>query len=225
MRFRHKKKTNYFYVVMLILLLTSFLLRKIGDNLLYHIENIVIKNVDKMIYDSIFFTFSNEELGNEELLNVINLNMNKNDEVISVDYKFDIAYKYLSEGMEFLYNDINDIELEGYDKEDGGIYYFPVGLVNNNLLLDNFGFKIPCKVRFVHDMDMGFKTKVTNYGVNNLLIELYIVIDIKSYIMSPNSYKEFKNSYEIIGASKVVMGKIPLYFGDSIEQSSAIVSS
>ena len=94
-----------------------------------------------------------------------------------------------------------------------------------NLLFNNFGFKIPCRVEFVHDMDMGFKTKVTNYGVNNLLIELYIVIDIKSYIMAPNSYKEFNNSYEIITASKVVMGKIPLYFGDTMEQSSAIVSS
>ena len=60
---------------------------------------------------------------------------------------------------------------------------------------------------------------------DNLLIELYIVIDIKSYIMAPNSYKEFNNSYEIIAASKVVMGKIPLYFGDTMEQSSAIVSS
>ena len=43
--------------------------------------------------------------------------------------------------------------------------------------------------------------------------------------MAPNSYKEFNNSYEIIAASKVVMGKIPLYFGDTMEQSSAIVSS
>ena len=225
MKLKHNKKNNYLHILLLLTFFTIMILRTIGDNLLYHIENVVIKNVDKMIYDSIFFTFSNEELGNEELLNVINLNKNKDDEVISIDYKFDIAYKYLSDGMEYLYNNINDIKLKGYDRTKEDIYYFPVGLVKNNLLFNNFGFKIPCRIEFVHDMDMGFKTKVTNYGVNNLLIELYIVIDIKSYIMAPNSYKEFHNSYEIIAASKVVMGKIPLYFGDTMEQSSAIVSS
>ena len=43
--------------------------------------------------------------------------------------------------------------------------------------------------------------------------------------MSPSTYKEFGDTYEIIVASKVVVGKIPVYYGDSIEQSSAIVSS
>jgi hypothetical protein len=84
---------------------------------------------------------------------------------------------------------------------------------------------LSCKINFISDIDMGFKTKVSNYGVNNLLIELYVVIDVKSYIMSPSTYKEFGDTYEIIVASKVVVGKIPVYYGDSIEQSSAIVSS
>ena len=91
--------------------------------------------------------------------------------------------------------------------------------------MDNLGFKIPCKINFISDIDMGFKTKVKNYGVNNLLVELYMVIDIKSFIMSPSTYKEFGETYEIIVASKIVMGRIPMYFGDSIEKSSSIVSS
>ena len=87
------------------------------------------------------------------------------------------------------------------------------------------GFKIPMKINFIHDVDMGLKTKVRNYGVNNILIELYVVIDIKSNIMSPSSYKEFSNSYEVVVASKIVVGEIPVYMGDSIEKTEEILTS
>lgn len=226
MRLKKRRKTNYLLIVCLIVIFTRLIVKDIGEKLSYHIENIVIKNVDREVYNNIFFSFNSEELGNEELLNVINLNMNKNGEVVSVDYKLDIAYEYLSKSMETLYNNIISMNMSTlYKSGINNVYYLPMGLIYNNVLMDSLGYKIPCKINFISDIDMGFKTKVTDYGVNNLLIELYIVIDVKSYIMSPSTYKEFGDTYEIIVASKVVVGKIPVYYGDSIEQSSAIVSS
>jgi len=100
-----------------------------------------------------------------------------------------------------------------------------MGLIYNNVLLDNLGFRIPCKINFISDIDMGFKTRVKDYGVNNLLIEIYLVIDIKYYIMSPSTYKEFGETYEILVASKIVLGRIPMYYGGIMEKSSSIVSS
>jgi hypothetical protein len=52
-----------------------------------------------------------------------------------------------------------------------------------------------------------------------------MVIDVKNYIMSPSTYKEFGEKYEILVASKIVMGRIPSYYGNVIEKSSSIVSS
>lgn len=226
MRLKKRRKNNYLLIICLILIFTRLIVKDIGEKLSYHIENIVIKNVDREVYNNIFFSFNSEELGNEELLNVINLNMNKDGEVVSVDYKLDIAYEYLSKSMETLYNNIISMNMSTlYKSGINNVYYLPMGLIYNNVLMDSLGYKIPCKINFISDIDIGFKTKVTDYGVNNLLIELYIVIDVKSYIMSPSTYKEFGDTYEIIVASKVVVGKIPVYYGDSIEQSSAIVSS
>lgn len=226
MRLKKRRKNNYLLIICLILIFTRLIVKDIGERLSYHIENIVIKNVDREVYNNIFFSFNSEELGNEELLNIINLNMNKDGEVVSVDYKLDIAYEYLSKSMETLYNNIISMNMSTlYKSGINNVYYLPMGLIYNNVLMDSLGYKIPCKINFISDIDMGFKTKVTDYGVNNLLIELYIVIDVKSYIMSPSTYKEFGDTYEIIVASKVVVGKIPVYYGDSIEQSSAIVSS
>ncbi len=226
MKLKCKRKNNYLIILLLIGLFTCYIVKEIGSRLSYHIENIVIKNVNKEIYNNIFVIFGSEELGDENLLDVITLNMNSNVEVISVDYKLNIAYEYLSKSMEVLYDTITGMNMSSlYKTGINNVYYLPMGLIYNNVLMDNLGFKIPCKINFISDIDMGFKTKVTDYGVNNLLVELYMVIDVKSYIMSPSSYKEFGEKYEIIVASKVVVGKIPVYYGDTIEKSSSIVSS
>ena len=99
MRLKKRRKTSYLLIMCLILFFTRCIVRNIGKKLSYHIENIVIKNVDREVYNNIFFSFNSDELGNEELLNIINLNMNKDGEVVSVDYKMNIAYKYLSNSI------------------------------------------------------------------------------------------------------------------------------
>lgn len=226
MRLKKKRKTNYLIVLVLIFVLSRFIIKDIGNKLSYHIENIVIKNVNKSVYNSIFIIFGSDELGNENLLNAVSLNTNNDGEIVSIDYKMNIAYDILSKCMNDLYSDITSLDMDSlYKSGINNVYYLPMGLIYNNVLMDNLGFRIPCKIDFISDIDMGFKTKVKNYGVNNLLIELYIVIDVKNFIMSPSTYKEFGETYEILVASKIVMGRIPMYFGDSMEKSSTILSS
>lgn len=226
MRLKRKRKTNYFVIFLLVFIFTRMMLKDIGSKLAYHIENIVIKNVNKSVYNSVFSILGSEELGSDELLDVISLSKNTDGEVISVDYKMNIAYDVLSNCIENLYTTITSLDMNSlYKSGINNVYYIPMGLIYNNVLLDNLGFKIPCKINFISDIDMGFKTKVKDYGVNNLLIELYLVIDIKNYIMSPSTYKEFGEKYEILVTSKIVFGRIPMYYGGVMEKSSSIVSS
>ena len=202
------------------------MLKDIGGKLAYHIENIVIKNVNKSVYNNVFSILGSDELGSEELLDVISLSKNNDGEVISVDYNMNIAYDVLSNCMEDLYSSITSLDMSSlYKSGINNVYYIPMGLIYNNVLLDNLGFRIPCKINFISDIDIGFKTKVKDYGVNNLLIELYLVVDIKNYIMSPSTYKEFGEKYEILVASKIVLGRIPMYYNGIMEKSSSIVSS
>jgi sporulation protein YunB len=226
MKLKKRKKNNYLIIFILIFVFSRIILKDIGTKLSYHIENIVIKNVNKSVYNSIFLIFGSDELGDEDLLNAVSLNKNSDGEIVSIDYKMNIAYDILSECMNLLYNDITSLNMDSlYKSGINNVYYLPMGLIYNNILMDNLGFRIPCKIDFISDIDMGFKTKVSDYGVNNLLIELYMVIDVKNYIMSPSTYKEFGEKYEILVASKIVMGRIPSYYGNVIEKSSSIVSS
>lgn len=226
MKLRKRRKNNFVIILILIFLCTWKMIDFIGDNLVPHVENIVKKNVNKSLYNYVFNIFDREILEKEDLLDIVNLNMNDEGEVVSVDYKFNVAYEYLSEGMDGLFENISNMEIDtAYKKSDDGVFFVPVGLVNNNMLLDYLGFKVPCKIKFISDIDMGFKTRVTDYGMNNLLVELYLAINIKNDLMSPSTFYEFGESYEMIIASKVVMGRIPTYYGGVIEKSSSIVSS
>ena len=226
MRLKRKRKNNYFIIFLVIFIITRMMLKDIGGKLAYHIENIVIKNVNKSVYNSVFSIVGSDELGSEELLDVISLSKNNDGEVISIDYKMNIAYDVLSDCIEDLYSSITSLDMNSlYKSGINNVYYIPMGLIYNNVLLDNLGFRIPCKINFISDIDIGFKTKVKDYGVNNLLIELYLVVDIKNYIMSPSTYKEFGEKYEILVASKIVLGRIPMYYNGIMEKSSSIVSS
>lgn len=221
-----KRYDNWYFTIIMIIIFVWNNLRFIGNNLLPEVENIVKSNVNKGIYNYVFYLFDRDTLENEDLMNIINLNMNKDGEVVSVDYNFGLAYKYLTEGMDTLYDNISNMKIDtDYDKTEDGIYFVPVGLVYNNMLLDYLGFKIPCKINYISDVDIGFKTRVSDYGMNNLLIELLLKIDVKNELMSPSSFYTFGESYEIVIASKIVMGRIPSFLGDTIEKSSSIVSS
>ena len=225
MKFRKRKNKWLLYIIM-IFFITWKNINYIGNNLIDKIENIVKSNVNKGVYKYVFNMLDRDILEDEELMNVIKLTLNSEDEVVSVDYNFSLAYKYLTDGMNNLYDNLTNIQIDtDYDKREDGIFFVPVGLAYNNMLLDYLGFKIPCKVNYISDVDMGFKTKVSDYGLNNLLIELYLCINVKNELMSPSSFYTFGESYELIIASKIVMGRIPNYLGDTIEKSSSIVSS
>ncbi len=226
MKLKRKKKNKIISTIIMVIICTCLNIRYIGKRLIPHIENVVEKNANRIIYNYVFNIFDRDTLENEELLDIIYLNKNKEGEIISVDYKFNVAYKYLSDGMDTLYNNISNMKIDtDYDRRKDGIYFVPVGLTKNNMLLDYLGFKVPCKIIYLSDIDMGFKTKVQDYGMNNVLVELYLVINVKNDLMSPSSFYEFGNSYEMIVASKVVMGSIPNYFGGTIEKSTSILSS
>ncbi len=226
MKLKKRKRKSVIKTIILVIICTLFILNYVGERITPKVEKIIEDNVNKNIYNYVFYVFSEEVLVNEDLLKIINLNKNAEDEVISVDYNFNVVYKYLNEGLNKLYEGINNLNPKlNYYTFNNGVFFVPVGLINkNNILLENLGFKIPCKVNLITNVEINFKTRVSDYGFNNLLVELYLVVDTENDLFSPNTYKSFGKSYEIVIASKVIVGNIPEYYGGIIEKSSSIVS-
>ena len=77
----------------------------------------------------------------------------------------------------------------------------------------------------LNDVRVNFKTKVESYGINSILVELYLVMEVKSWFVNPFNDGTFGEQYEYVLSSRIVNGDIPIYYGDNIEKSSSIVSS
>ncbi len=229
---RIHRKRNYrllikLYVISIIVINTSIFLNYINKTVLPHIEYIVNIAVNKSIHNDLYYMFDENTLGDVNLTDIIHLTKNEEDEVLTVDYRYDIAYEYLSKSMNLFYEKVGDVNLEmPVFKEDNNTMFIPLGTINKkNVLFQSFGFKIPIKVELLNDISMKFKTKISEYGLNNLLVELYIIVKTNNYFFSPNNYYNFSEENELLIASKIVVGKIPLYYGNSIEKSSSILSS
>ncbi len=226
MKLKRRKKNKLIKSILLVIIMTLFILNYIGFKITPRVIEIVKANISKSVYNYVFYVFSEEVLVNEDLLNIVDLKTNDKDEVVSIDYNFNVAYKYLNEGLTKLYEELNNFNPKiNYYESHNGVFFIPVGLINNNILLENLGFRIPCKVNFVNDIEINFKTKVTDYGLNNVLVELYLVVNVENDLLSPQGHETFKEDYEIVIASKVIMGRIPDYYGGMFEKSSSIVSS
>lgn len=227
-KFYFRKKINnwlfvYFFLGCLFVIL---FLNIFNIKLKPKIEDILVYEVNKSIYDYIFYMFDIDILTNENIMNIISFQKNKDDEIIAVDYNFNMAYEYLSDGMGKLYEDVDKLKIDfAYFDSNKNIFLIPSGMGTGNMFLERMGFKVPCKIDLLNHVNMGFKTKVTNYGVNNILVELYLVIETNNKMIVPYSEHQFGETYEIVLASKVIMGSVPLYYGDTIEKSSAIISS
>lgn len=224
MKFKRRKKVNNIYfIIFIIIIYCTFLLeyieKKADDILVKSIQLFVNRDVYKVIYDGINDIFINEDV--DDMVDIIS---NDNDEVLSIDYKFNDCYRLLNEYIDYIYDSLTSTDFS--DKYyDDGIYFVSSSLINNALLFNNLGLKIPMKVNVATDLRSNFKTSVKDYGINSVLVELYLVIEVNSWFVNPFNDGSFGDTYEYVISSKIVNGKIPDYFGGVLEKSSAIVSS
>lgn len=147
---------------------------------------------------------------------VVNKTLNKIVNTIQLNLK------YLEEGkLELL--ELPDNVLIDYNEEElskGVIYEIPSGVVFNNSLLANLGPKIPVKLSLIGDIVSNVNTKVTNYGINNALIEVSIYVQVESKVILPFITDTVIVETEIPVAMKLVQGIVPDYLLGGLTNSS-----
>ena len=224
MRLGKKKKINNLYIIILIVFIQcSVILEYIdkkSDDIAYRSVQLLIK---KDIYNVVYRNI-NEVFNNEELDNIVELVKNKDDEIIGIDYRIGNCYKLLNKYIDVLYEDIVNVDYSDKYYQDG-VYFVSSSLINDAMMFNSLGIKIPMKINVLNDVRVNFKTKVESYGINSILVELYLVMDVKSWFVNPFNDGTFGEQYEYVLSSRIVNGEIPIYYGNNIEKSSSIVSS
>lgn len=225
------KKINLKISIMFIIILLSFnefryLTVKVLPKIYSIINDQLNYNNNKLIMDCI----ETNDLTKEKLNDLIMMNKNKNDEILSFNYNLENTYKILNVISEKIKNNMYsknfDTQNKNYQKmNDGIVLFYPIGIFLNNIYLNNFGPKIPIKISYYSSMISSLKTKITNYGINNVMIELYLNISIVNNVTIPVLNKDYNNDYSILLAATVEIGKVPTFIGNSIENNSPEINT
>lgn len=163
--------------------------------------------------------------------NLLNITRNSNGDIQLISYNSITVTKLLNSVTNLVQLNIKSIE-EGnvdllelpdiYDEEKmkhGIVYEIPLGTVTDNFLLSNLGYKIPVKFTLIGSTTTNLDTKITEYGINNALLEIFITIDVTTQINLPFVSKEVNMSTSIPIAIKLIQGIIPEYYINSLENS------
>lgn len=124
--------------------------------------------------------------------------------------------------------ELPDDTLSSYDEDklrQGIIYEIPMGVITSSAFLANVGPKIPVKLNLIGDVVTGVESKVSEYGINNAMLEVGIKVEVTSKINLPFISEDVCVSTTVPIVMKIIQGNIPNMYLDNIKASSNIIEN
>lgn len=208
---------------------TSILINTIGkkstNNIIYTSKSIIntlnTNVVNNNIKSEIFKKYKIDDL--------IDISYRDN-KINNVNYNLERAYDVLIEVKNNIINSISNDMNKYYNykfeiSNNNIVVEIPFYNYTNNIFLVNLGPKVIVNLSMVRLIDGSVKTRVKTYGINSLLIELYLDFTITSDIVIPYSKEgRVENNYEVLLSSKVVEGEVPSMYNGVYESRSSLIS-
>lgn len=221
-------------IIISVILVFRFIHKKVSPILMEYAELQAGKIATYIIRQSV-----NEEVTKE--INVDDLfiiTKDDNGNIKAMDFNPLSVNKLLNKITETVNDYLTNLESTEFDKIElptsisssfsnskegrGLVFEIPSGAVFKNSILSNVGPKIPVKLTLVGDIDSDIKTKVTNYGINNALIEVNVYIHVVEQVILPISTKKINVKMNIPLAVKLVQGEIPEYYLNGSQAQSSL---
>lgn len=224
-----EKKINFviFIVITLIIMIVltlNFISLKVNPVLLDYAQMEARKIASIIINDAVNHKITND-IDIEELFIITR---DTNNEVKTIDFNPIVVnqiltettilvqsnLRYLEQGKVDMLNLMNNALIDyNQDKlKQGIIYEIPSGVIFGNSFLANIGPKIPVKFSLVGDIVGYINTNVTDYGINNALIEVNIVLELSEQVILPFVSEKITIDTTIPVALKLIQGSVPNYY-------------
>jgi len=225
MRMHIKNKKKIFKRRRLIILLSLFLLLtylfiNISENISYYYINYSKKEAKQIIEESIGNAITDEVLESIKDKDIFIITKNKSDEIEMIDYNTYEVNLFLRTVTD---NISNTLKREEQNTEKIA-FYIPLGSITQNPIFNSKGPKIPVRIEVIGSVLSSVKTKVTEYGINNCLIEMFVSVEVTEKVILPVMTDTIKVKNEIPISYKIIKGKIPTYYGESLNKNSSIYS-
>lgn len=158
-----------------------------------------------------------EEVTNQLEVDSLFVLKKENDNTIIVDFDPVIVNRVMSKISDVVYNNLkliskkDKLTLEKYNLDES-YFYIPSGIIFNTTMLNNIGPRIPINLEIISSVNPNLKTEVTEYGINNSLIEVYINVIVDVKMILPMYSNTMKIVVVIPLAVKLIQGEVPKYY-------------
>lgn len=215
MKLKERLKRKYYILITFLISLFLFIIifslysKKLNPKLNDYIDFLVKDEIYKKVIKS------NNFITNEEVNDILYIDKNKSNEIVYLDYNMDKTYKLLNKYIESLKK----------DNSKSKILTVPFFIASDNIIISSLGPNVKFKYEIIDNVKGKIKTKVTDFGVNNALVEMYFELEIGYLVVIPMNKKESVLKTEILISSKIINGKVPTFYGKNIFKESSVSTS
>ena len=215
MKLKERLKRKYYILITFLISLFLFIIifslysKKLNPKLNDYIDFLVKDEIYKKVIKS------NNFITNEEVNDILYIDKNKSNEIVYLDYDIDKTYKLLNKYIDSLKK----------DNSKSKILTVPFFIASDNIIISSLGPKIKFKYEIIDNVKGKIKTKVTDFGVNNALVEMYFELEIGYLVVIHMNKKESVLKTEILISSKIINGKVPTFYGKNIFKESGVSTS
>lgn len=162
----------------------------------------------------------------ENVQNMVDIKSDENGKVTTINFNSHVVRDMQTKITKRLHDNLKVTETEEFnssattpdDQSDGVIYQIPLGQTTGNSLLGNLGPKIPVRFNVVGDVFTDFKQSVKPYGINNALINLGVLVEVKIRVVIPFATKTAVVKNTVPATIQAVHGDVPDFYSGSGSQ-------
>jgi sporulation protein YunB len=91
------------------------------------------------------------------------------------------------------------------------------GALTGSTLFSSMGPKIPIKIVFLGDINTDVEIKFEEYGINNIIVKMYLIVNVYEQASLPITSKEKKITIREIMAVDIIRGELPNYYSGFVK--------
>ena len=165
----------------------------------YHIQSLINKAVNNAIITVMDETqFSYEDL--------VEINRNSNDEIVSVNYN--------SLHINKLRSELIKISIEETQKIPVSYVYIPIGNITSIDILQNKGPKLKFTITPSSYVEADVESVFQNTGINQINHQIFINVKVTANALIPNYSTSVYSENKVCVAETVIIGKVPDSIGN-----------
>lgn len=234
---KKNRKIKIIIIIIVILILFSYLFVKLNQKLKPFLLNYAEIEIKKLATIIINRSVSKQLVEDASTKELVQTEKDEEGNIQSIDFNSIVVNKFLSTMVNSVYLNLKQIEegnidflelpddvLLAYDEKKlkkGIICEVPIGLFGDYPLLVNLLPKVPVKYHLIGEISGNIHTSVTNYGINNAMLEISIHIKVTMMSLLPLMTDKFYVETDIPLVIRLMQGNVPSYYFGNMQRESA----